>query len=608
MLVKIAGWLHSAAFLFILKAEKLIMEERAIMKKAYSWGKLLPGILLLSLLPVFCRLQIVDTGLSEYPWFTSEARQGDVFLYWKGILFLILVAGMLVILILRRNSLLLEGLWIPLGLYLVLAILSTALSDEKRFSLQGMFGSYETIFILIGYGITAFYFAQIWIGEKERVIFLICLLIGAGVQGVLGLSQILGRDFWNTGLGQWILASGGEKLLFRFGGIEGHQVYMGSYHPNYAAVYCILMIPILTAGFFYFQKRWEKTAAGIVCAVMLICLVGTGSRAGLLTLAVMGSFALCILVKGMRKKGIILLIFAGILGCMAAGYSLYSGNAIGDYLRQGLFPPKETYALKEVRVEEEGVRIFYKEQEILLDAWKNTEGSVVFHAENGEGERCQLSLDEKTNRYRVKPIRLLQFEIYVENNIIYLVMYYKGIPWFFAKPMEGGQFQYLTVYGKTDVITKAPSVLFEGRERFLSNRGYIWSRTLPLLKQTLLVGTGPDTFAVQFPQNDYVMKANLGEDMLVQAVTKPHNMYLQTAVQTGVLSLIALLVFFIWSMIRMNKRRKLMKRGKCLYAGLLFATVSYFCMGIANDSMIVTAPLFFACLGMGIGVAENDKK
>ena len=70
------------------------------MKKVYSWGKLLPGILLLSLLPFFCRLQIVDTGLSEYPWFTSEARQGDVFLYWKGILFLILplgnIAGLLI--------------------------------------------------------------------------------------------------------------------------------------------------------------------------------------------------------------------------------------------------------------------------------------------------------------------------------------------------------------------------------------------------------------------------------------------------------------------------------------------------------------------------------
>ena len=60
------------------------MKERAVMKKVYSWGKLLPGILLLSLLPFFCRLQIVDTGLSEYP----VKRGRETFFYTgKGFFF-----------------------------------------------------------------------------------------------------------------------------------------------------------------------------------------------------------------------------------------------------------------------------------------------------------------------------------------------------------------------------------------------------------------------------------------------------------------------------------------------------------------------------------------
>lgn len=578
------------------------------MKNVYGWAKLLPGILLLAILPVFCRLQIVNTGLSEYPWFTSEERQGDVFLYWKGIVFLVLVAGMLVALILNWKHLSFEQIWIPLGVYLVLAVLSTVLSQHPQFSLQGMFGSYETIFVLIGYGITAFYFAQLWAGEKERIVFLKCLLVGAGLQGIVGITQILGRDFWNTKLGMWILAAGEEKLLFRFGGVEGHQVYLGSYHPNYAAVYCVLLIPILLAAIFYLKQRWEKATAGVVCATMVLCLVGTGSRAGLLTLALMGILSVMVLIKGIRKKRIAFLILAGFIGIMAMGYSLYSGDSVVSYVRQGLFPEKESYALKEIRVEKNGIRIFYKEQEVLLDAWKNEEGNVVFHVENGEGERCRLVLDEETNRYRVPPIRRLQFEIYVENNVIYLVMYYKDIPWFFAKPMEGDQFQYLTVYGKTDLIEKAPSVFFEGRERLLSNRGYIWSRSIPLLKKTLLIGTGPDTFAVQFPQNDYVMKANLGEDMLVQAVTKPHNMYLQTAVQTGVISMVSLLSFLIWGILRTNTWRKKENRCNPLCAALFLAEVGFLCMSVANDSMIVTTPLFFAALGFGIGITKNNKK
>jgi len=37
-------------------------------------------------------------------------------------------------------------------------------------------------------------------------------------------------------------------------------------------------------------------------------------------------------------------------------------------------------------------------------------------------------------------------------------------------------------------------------------RGYIWSRSLPLLRNTILVGYGPDTFAMNFPQHDIAGK------------------------------------------------------------------------------------------------------
>ena len=44
---------------------------------------------------------------------------------------------------------------------------------------------------------------------------------------------------------------------------------------------------------------------------------------------------------------------------------------------------------------------------------------------------------------------------------------------------------------------------FDGKEKMGSARIYNWSRTIPLLKDTLLVGFGPDTFSKVFPQNDF---------------------------------------------------------------------------------------------------------
>ena len=93
------------------------------------------------------------------------------------------------------------------------------------------------------------------------------------------------------------------------------------------------------------------------------------------------------------------------------------------------------------------------------------------------------------------------------------------------------------------ILEHAEAWGFEGKEKLGSSRGYIWSRSLPLLKNTLFLGFGPDTFPVYFPQHDYFAKMIfLGNPYNI--VDKPHNVYLQTAINTGLISLIALLAMF----------------------------------------------------------------
>jgi len=84
---------------------------------------------------------------------------------------------------------------------------------------------------------------------------------------------------------------------------------------------------------------------------------------------------------------------------------------------------------------------------------------------------------------------------------------------------------------------------FEGMGTFGSNRGYIWSRTIPMLKSTIVAGKGPDTFALYFPQYDFLNKLRYYQTGGI-FVDKAHNMYLQTALNTGILSLLALLAIF----------------------------------------------------------------
>ena len=153
-------------------------------------------------------------------------------------------------------------------------------------------------------------------------------------------------------------------------------------------------------------------------------------------------------------------------------------------------------------------------------------------------------------------------------------------------------------------MVMAEQIGFRNRQKMFSSRGYIWSRTIPLLLDHVFIGSGPDTFVLEFPQNDYLAKKQNGFER--QFMTKPHSMYLQVGVQTGVVSLLCILVFYVWYAvwsIRLYAFRKLENVAEGFGIAAFIGSIGYMISGISNDSMVVTAPIFWILTG--IGVAAN---
>ena len=124
-----------------------------------------------------------------------------------------------------------------------------------------------------------------------------------------------------------------------------------------------------------------------------------------------------------------------------------------------------------------------------------------------------------------------------------------------------------------------------------------------LLKDYLFLGSGADTYALVYPNDDFVDKYNNGYDNLI--ITKPHNLYLQIAVQTGVLSLICFLVFYLWYFItgvRLYFRKRFDNLLTVTGFAILLGTFGYMISALANDSTITISPLYWALLGIGIGI------
>ena len=159
-----------------------------------SWD-LLPLLMVTAALPLVAMGRKVSVSLGKYSWFADGNYQYDFFMYAKSIVFLILVAWMLIVLIdrglIRGIKLKHWKLFIPLYIYGLMVLISTVFSADRELSLKGMWQQYESVWILLGYLITAFYCVQVVQSLQDIRILCISVAVGAAVQGILGISQFM---------------------------------------------------------------------------------------------------------------------------------------------------------------------------------------------------------------------------------------------------------------------------------------------------------------------------------------------------------------------------------------------------------------------------------
>jgi hypothetical protein len=174
--------------------------------------------------------------------------------------------------------------------------------------------------------------------------------------------------------------------------------------------------------------------------------------------------------------------------------------------------------------------------------------------------------------------------------------------WPFALTEEGTL--YHNEIGKRVKLHNVPHIGWSNNLGFGSGRGYIWSRTLPMLRDTLILGHGADTYCLYFPHEDYVGKYNTGWNVNM-IVDKPHNMYLGAAVGTGVISVLALLAMFaIYAVqsFRLYLRSQYDDFLSVAGAGIFFGVIGFLVSAFVDDSSVSVMPLFYGLLGVGIAI------
>lgn len=572
---------------------------------------LLPIIFIISILPLIMYYHEYDSGLSKYSWFPSNGNQFDIFLYYKQVIFIFVCSVMLLVVIYKllhdRKKIKFKPIFIPLFLYGALALLSTIFSKYPSFGFKGIYEQFESIFVIIGYCLVVYY-ALLFIETEEDIKFILhYFLYGILIISIIGVLQATGNDLFATEFGKKlyipsIFWNNLSSFTFTFG---PKRAYMTLYNPNYVGVYIAMILPFIF-GLLLTEKRKKQIILYIfTIASLVISLIGSQSKAALIGLVISIIFVVIFFRKYIfRNKKITLSIFS-ICSVIFILFISFNFKVIKNVFPMNL--DKTNYALTDIKTEE-FITITYRgnDLKIKLDTSDNSFKIILLDLNNNNITYTQNSetytiTDERFSGILVTPI--------IYDNVLCTQVNVEGKDWIFTNQTADNTYYFINTFGKLDKINKAESILFNGYESFATGRGYIWSRTLPLLKDNIILGSGADTFALEFPHQDYVNYYNSGFEG--QILTKPHSLYLQIAVQSGVISLITFIIFYLMYFVSSFKIYikgqfdNLFKQvGVSIYVG----TIAYIITGISNDSTITIAPVAWALIGIGIACNYKVKE
>ena len=458
-------------------------------------------------------------------------------------------------------------------------------------------------------------------------------------------------DFFRTETGQRLIVPGqyheaifddeeSDGLNFRFG---QYTIYATMYNTNFVGSFAALLLPLALGLYFYAKEPKHIVAAGIFTGMMAFVAFGSNSRAGFVGLTG-GLIVMAVLFRKEVTRSP-LRIFIPLILLVGTGFVLNEasdGRVMHQITRLNPFEEAEEEvddpdtdpwfeALDfeddqlDIVTDHESVRIVHDRDEgslLFRDlddnalAVHNDDGNIVFE-DDAINNQFDIEITQQIQAIEEHRMLLSVFTINGDYHRKFTIQY--GCSWIDQPDEENSNLldeckndnMYYRGVGGPNHPQEAPHPSFmDGYGSFASSRGYIWSRSVGMFKDTWLIGHGPDMYTIEFPQRDYVGRLN--EDVFGDhtIIDKPHNMYLQIGVNTGVVSLLALLSIFgyyIFDSIKLFIKRK----SKTLldYMGVAFLTsvIAYLGAGFFNDQIISVAPLFYVSVGIGFAINATIK-
>jgi hypothetical protein len=582
-------------------------------------------------IPLIVYLRVVPLSPETARVWSTDTNY-DFFSFYKMIwfLFFTLIAIFLFCIGIKNKKIKFTKTWIyvPVGFYALTAILSTVFAKHTNVALFGFPDRYEGLFVILGYILVFVITLNVAQNKSALKLIIAGLMFSAFIAALIGLFQFIGNielfgqssgsmDFFKTSLGQMLITPSEYRrvldLNFTF---EVHEIYTTLYNTNFVGSFMGMMLMVSIVLSIYDTNKTRKVIFCILSILIFSNWLGCLSRAGYLGV-ISATLLLCVIailrfylskkeidrafIKSVSQKTAIIIGSLIVLFFVLdlTSQKMISGRFVKLYGEKAKKGDKQFGQIEDLKITPSTIYFSTTNAELIIRLVGN---DLQFYTK--EGIRLTPAFDSSVKAYFFKYPKYKERHWFrlAKNNILYLSYNSWSGGAQIAITNEGFKF-FDVKYGISD-LKKAPSWDLKGMERIPDKRLYLWSRTIPLLKDVILLGNGPDTYAFYFPQQDYIAKLKYCDAPYI-IIDKPHNMYLQIAMNTGIISLLSVLVIFfyyIFTSIKIYFTNNVRTVYSTVSLGVFLGTTAYMVTALFNDSLISVAPVFWIMLGLGYAV------
>jgi hypothetical protein len=604
------------------------MEINRNSSKEKSFNFFLPIAFILSIIPLIVRMAIVNVDETTAKlWGT--ATQTDLFSQQKAF-FLMCFSILLVIIsiiffkkIFSKKDKVINYILISSCVFFIFTLFSAIFSKYREVSFGGIFDRAEGLITIACYLVLFIYSIYTFKTTNNYKYIITPIFILVSINAFLGIFQFIGQDLINTPLGKSIVLpseylNGKTQLNLS----NGTSIYGTLFNSNYVGSFTAITLPLFFCLTIFEDDVMNKIMYffGTIFSVWL--LLGSNSRAGIIGVIFATIFGIVLFWKLIfqRWKGILISILCLLI--LAVGFNLISKGALllkVTSLAEDIsivfkdtnnFDYKEHTPVRDIIHTDKDVEIILPNETLKISyenndfVFKNSKNAIVPYTKAG---KVYTTTDEAFKNISFGFGKFLKTSTTTDA----LLLQIDSQPFFMFRLNDKKLLHLVDLNSKEYIdLGNVETFGFKGKERIGSARGYIWSRSIPLLKQNVILGGGPDTFAFNFPQNDLIAKwYALGTPNMV--VDKPHNLYLQMGLNSGLVALLAfisIMTIYLVDSFKLYAFKEYYEKPQIIGAVNTLAIVGYLFAGMFNDSVVSVAPIFWIVLGVGVALNYINRK